>query len=126
GEDVLEQEELAAVSTGVQHASADPWLAALREQVMDGLLARSGLSSAGMAVVRTALEGAPALAPQHVQRVIEAQRAAEAQLGYSGRRQGSSTQGSAGRGVVQGVQPSITGMHTAEDEVQAALNWLLG
>lgn len=121
-EALVSEDDMPAGSLPADAVPADAWMAALRAQVVDGMLARSGLSAGGMGAVRTVLQGDSVLTPQRVQQVIDAQRAAELALrgGAAG----------AGRSVVQGLQPaaqlSVTLVRTAEEEVQAALNWLMG
>lgn len=83
------------------------------QEWVDGLLARSGLSSRGMTAVRAALEGAEVTTPEGVQALVEAQRGAEPAppAGF--------------RSPVRGIEPSFRMRSPAED-VQDALAWLAG
>lgn len=98
-------------------AQARGWLAALRDEVTEGLIARSGLSAGGRNAVRAALYGEAQATPERVRALIAAQSSAEQQLG--GARAGALSS-------VRNIHPTISGMRSAEDEVQAALNWLVG
>lgn len=100
---------------------AGEWLALLREQAVEAALAGAGLTRGGTAAVRTALAGDAAATPERVRSVVEAQKQAELQ--WSG---GQPLGGERGRSVVRDLHPTLSGMRTAEDEVQSALNWLLG
>lgn len=99
------------------------WVEALRAEVVEGMVARAGLSAGGAAAVRAALEGEVTPMPERVRRLVDAQRQAELSNGTARLAAG------VGAGVVRGIHPTtgaITGMRTAEDEVQAAFNWLAG
>ncbi len=131
--------EGSARSASVAQAEGDgAWAAALRAQVLDGIAARAGLSGAGLAAVRAALAAEPNATPTRAQALVEAQRASEASalrrtppsalLGVGGQWpvRGIEPSGASGYGGAGGQGGAIGGMRTAEDEVQAALNWLLG
>ncbi len=96
------------------------WSAALRGEAVEAMLARAGLSQGGRAVIRSAV-GAGVESPAQVRELIAAQQQAEAALG--GPR--AAVRGGQGA-IVRDTFPTITGMRTAEDEVQGALNWLVG
>ena len=99
---------------------ADGWEALVRSEAVEGLLARSGLSQGGREAVRAATGGGlgagVAQSPAQVRSLIAAQQQAEAALAGAG----------GARPVVRDTFPLITGMRTAADEVQGALNWLMG
>lgn len=118
-----------------QAASDAAWSAALRVQVLDALAAQAGLSAAGLAAVRAALSAEAGATPARAQELVDAQRASE----VSGLRRAGALQGAlpgvGGQWPVRGIEPAAGGygggfgvgaMRTAADEVQAALNWLLG
>jgi hypothetical protein len=99
----------------------EEWDALVRSEAVEGLLARAGLSQGGREAVRAATGGAQS--PAQVRRLIAAQQQAEATLtggAYSGVHSG------APRPLVRDTFPLITGMRTAADEVQGALDWLMG
>lgn len=98
------------------------WAAALRGEAVEGMLARAGLSQGGREVVRAAVAAGVAAgveSPTQVRGLIAAQQQAEAALG------GARAPAPA-RPIVRDTFPMVTGMRTAEDEVQGALNWLVG
>jgi hypothetical protein len=92
---------------------AQQWLAALRQQTIDHLLAISGLSAEGQACVRTAIGEGP-IAPDRLATLITAQRSALAGLQE--------------HSVVQGVRPVVTARDMAADvdKLQTGLDWMLG
>ena len=101
----LVESELSALVAEMRELAAQNEAAAV-----ENLVAQSGLSASGQAVVRLAMRGK---AREEVGGLIEAQRAAEAAL--------------AQRNVVQGIRPVTAAMMTTpEDRVQSALNWLFG
>ncbi len=109
-----------ATEGGAMAADEGEWVDALRQEVVGGMLARSGLSSGGMEAVRAALEGESAASPERVRRLIEVQRQAEAALGA---RVGH---GAGGQPLVRGLQPTVSVGRSVEEEVQSALAWLVG
>lgn len=92
---------------------AHEWVELARAQAVESLIGAARLSPLGADAVRAALAGEASPSPARVRSVIEAQQRAEAALSASA--------------VVRGVNPiTARDMRSAEDEVQAALNWLLG
>jgi hypothetical protein len=95
-------------------ARGDAWTSLLRAQAIDTLAQRAGLSAAGRAAVRATLAAEPWADPARAQAIVDAQRQSEARQGGW---------------PVRGLEPLVGGtggMRTAEDEVQAALDWLVG
>ena len=139
----MEEDFLAALPQGAtkmeealhetSNDSESEWTQALRAEAVEGMLARAGLSQGGRAVVRSALGGASggveAQSPAQVRGLIAAQQQAEAALG--GVRApvygvGQSAAQSGARAIVHDTFPVIAAMRTAADEVQGALDWLMG
>lgn len=102
----------AASAANARQSEANAWAGTLRSQAIDGMIAAAKLTPASTAAVRAALSAIDAPSTTQVSTIIEAQRTAEAALQENN--------------VIRGIGPRISGMRTAEDDIQGALNWMFG
>ncbi len=121
----------------VQEDSPAGWEAAIREEAVARMLEGSGLSAGGCTAVRAAVSRSGARAAISCAAAHADQRAAASGecacrrscCGWRGGwRGGGGAAGARGaaRPLVRDTFPVISGMRTAADEVQGALNWLVG